>query len=80
MRIFIIVLLFLVSCTPDSQKVVRILQGAGYTNIQLGGYPLFACSDDDTFNVEFTAVGPTTQPVRGAVCCGLFKNCTIRID
>jgi hypothetical protein len=80
MRKIALVICFLLACTPDVAKATRILEGAGYTNIQLGGYTAFKCSDDDGFNVAFTAVGVNGAPVEGAVCCGVIKSCTIRVD
>jgi hypothetical protein len=54
------------------------LEKSGYTDIQVGGYDFFACSDDDTFATKFTASNPHGQVVSGTVCCGLFKSCTVR--
>lgn len=72
--------LILSACTqPDDSR--RVLESAGYTNVQTGGYDLMNCSQDDTFKTRFTAVGPNGKPVSGVVCAGLFfKGSTIRID
>ncbi len=73
-------LLLLGACAADAERATRVLKGAGYTEIRLNGYPFFSCSDDDQFNVAFTAKGPTGEPAQGAVCCGWMKNCTIRVE
>jgi hypothetical protein len=72
--------LVLTACTqPDDSK--RVLESAGYTNVQTGGYDFFNCSEDDTFKTRFTATGPNGKQVAGVVCAGLFfKGSTIRID
>lgn len=70
----------LFGCT-DAGNAQRVLESAGYTNIQITGYDWFACSEDDTLSTGFTAIGPTGKPVKGAVCSGLiFKNSTIRLN
>lgn len=70
--------MFLVGCSNDSETR-RTLQAAGFTQIQTHGYAWFACSDDDTYATEFTAINPLGEPASGAVCCGMIaKNCTIR--
>lgn len=67
------------ACTaPD--RSLQVLEGAGYTHIELTGYSLFACSEDDTFSTGFKATGPTGKRVTGTVCAGLLKGATIRMD
>lgn len=67
-----------VGCTrPDEAR--KVLGQAGYTDIKPGGYCVFCCSKDDTFHTEFTAKGPTGQPVSGVVCSGWMKGSTIRL-
>jgi len=74
-------ILLLANCVVPEGRAERILSGAGYTEIDLGGYAMFSCSEDDTLKRSFKAKGPTGQPVEGAVCCGIaVKNCTIRTD
>ena len=77
---FIVLLGLMVSaCTsPDSAK--RVLEAQGYTNIKTGGYAFFACSEDDTFATKFTATSVSGQVVTGAVCSGLFKGNTVRVN
>ena len=66
-----------VGCTsPDRTK--ETLTKAGYTDIEIGGYDLFSCGEDDDFATNFIANNPTGQRVSGTVCCGILKRCTIR--
>lgn len=68
----------LLGCT-DEGSTRSTLQKAGFTNISVGGYSWFSCSEDDTTQTEFTATNPRGQRVSGTVCCGLVvKACTIR--
>ncbi len=70
----------LAGCTSRTDAQ-RALEGAGYTDIQIGGYAWFLCDGkSDTFATEFTAKGPTGKAVTGAVCSGIFKGSTIRTD
>lgn len=74
--------LLLTSCT-DAERARSTLEGAGYTDIQIGGRAWNSCSKDDDSCTSFTARGPSGRPVKGAVGCGLSgcgKGCTIRID
>lgn len=78
-----IAIISLVALTACTQPVTahRILEDAGYTNIQMQGYGFFQCSEDDTFADKFTATGPTGKSTSGVVCAGLlFKGATIRLD
>jgi hypothetical protein len=80
MRKFLWIALFLLSCT-DEERAREVLEGNGYTNIQLTGYQWGACSQEDTSHTGFQALSPAKVMVRGTVCCGLIlKNCTIRFE
>lgn len=70
--------LLLVACT-DEPRSRRVLEESGYTDIHITGYAWGECSDSDTYHTEFMAKGPSGRSVEGAVCCGTFKSCTIRI-
>lgn len=67
----------IVGCTSES-STISTLQKAGFTQIQPGGYAIFGCSKDDIFQTKFTAINSQGQEVEGVVCCGVFKNCTVR--
>lgn len=75
--IFLIVALMLIGCTaPDRTKEALIK--AGFTDIEIGGYDIFSCGEDDDFATKFTATNPAGLRVGGTVCCGILKGCTIR--
>ena len=63
------------SAGPDGEHA---LTSAGYTDVKLGGYAWFSCSDSDTFASTFTATNPAGAEVSGTVCCGWMKACTVR--
>ena len=66
-----------VACTSgDSARAA--LDSAGYSDITLGDYAWFECSDSDTFATRFTATNPAGKRTTGVVCCGLAKACTVR--
>ena len=74
-----LLLLLMIGCT-DSERSTKILKSTGFTNIKLGGYGFFDCSDDDVVSTKFIAQNSNGDLVSGTVCCGLFKNCTIRFE
>lgn len=75
-----VIFMAIYGCT-DNAGAVKALRGAGYTDIHVGGYNWFACSNNDTTSTRFSAKGPTGVQVNGAVCGGiLFKNSTIRTE
>jgi hypothetical protein len=74
---YIAVVITLASCT-DNERTIETLTKSGFTNVTVGGYAAFGCSDDDHFATEFTATNQTGHRVSGVVCCGLMKSCTVR--
>lgn len=86
MKKLILCLMFLCGCTYTQEEVEEVLDNEGIHNVTLGGYGLFDCSDDDHFRTRFSGYRTilqhdgTTQEhqVSGVLCCGFFKNCTIR--
>jgi hypothetical protein len=62
----------------DPKTAKKTLENSGYTNIELGGYSFFGCSDGDRFSTKFTATNPNGVTVSGVVCSGWFKGGTIR--
>jgi hypothetical protein len=70
-------LLMLIGCT-DEGRSRDTLYKAGYSDVKIGGYAYFECSDSDNFATEFKAKNPKGDVVSGTVCCGLTKGCTIR--
>ncbi|MFE9084871.1 hypothetical protein ACQKKG_08300 [Brevundimonas sp. NPDC003935] len=70
--------LALSACTAPTQSR-EVLLDAGYSNIEIGGYDWFGCSEDDALRTKFKATGPTGRKVEGVVCAGMFfKGATIR--
>lgn len=66
------------ACT-DPSEATRVLSNEGYTEIQMTGYNMFACSEDDFYHTGFSAKNREGLVVTGTVCSGmLFKGSTIR--
>lgn len=67
----------LVACSdPDNAR--HALEGAGYSDIEMGGWEPLWCGQDDDFTTTFTAKAPNGAKVSGAVCSGLMNGATIR--
>ena len=63
------------TCSVDEGTAVRVLEDAGYTDVELGDYAYFGCSD--MFHREWSGkIGD--RHVSGMVCCGILKDCTVR--
>lgn len=75
--IIVFIILSIGGCT-DPITAKRILENSGYTNIYIGGYDMWSCSEDDSFHTEFTATSPNGNYVRGVVCSDMLKGATIR--
>lgn len=76
-----VVLAIITSGCTDKSTARRVLSSNGYTNIRLGGYCWFSCSEDDVVSTSFTAISPAGFEVSGCVCEGLFfKHATIRFE
>ena len=76
----VLVMLALTGCASNPNEVLRVLESAGFTNVELKGYSYFGCGEDDVYKTKFIAKGPTGQYVEGTVCSGWFKGSTIRLD
>lgn len=79
MKRAIAILVLLLGCTNDRDKVKRVLERDGYTNVSVGGWTMLGCGREDTFSNTFTAE-KNGQKVNGWVCGGLFKGLTVRTD
>ena len=71
-----------VSCFTDACNVGdgdmrRICAAEGLVDCKVTGRAFFQCSEDDAFASSFTAKRGG-RAVEGTVCCGLFKDCTVR--
>ena len=65
------------ACTaPDATR--RTLEAEGYEDIKTLGYTPFQCGNDDKFSTGFEATNAKGDRVRGTVCCGFLKGCTVR--
>lgn len=70
-------------CPGDREEAYHVVEGAGYTKIEIGGPRAFKCGRDDTNSNTFTAIGPNGHYVEGVVCCsflGCAKGCTLRFE
>ena len=50
----------------------------GYTDIQITGYVVMGCGEQDVFHTGFRAKSPNNTSVDGVVCSGWFKGSTVR--
>lgn len=75
----LLIVLGICGCTSTDEST-RILRQQGYTEIQLTGYRVFTCSDDDSFHTGFRARSVNGSVVTGTVCSGFLKGATIRLD
>lgn len=64
----------------DPAGTHRVLSAAGYSDMQVDGYALWGCADDEMFQTAFHALGPSGKPVQGVVCASWLKGATIRLE
>lgn len=77
----LVVIAFSFTRCYNEEDSKRVLENAGYTDIEIKGRAYFMCSEDDTYATAFQATAPNGRSVTGAVCCGFVgKACTIRFD
>lgn len=78
MIISVVALLLITGCT-STEDANRALQSSGFTDIQITGYDVFACSKGDFFHTGFSAINSQGILVEGTtVCSGLFfKSATV---
>lgn len=78
--ILILICCLLAGCT-DETKAISVLEAEGYKDIQITGYNIWACSEDDFYHTGFTATSAVGKQVSGTVCSGLmFKGATVRFN
>lgn len=70
----------LAACSVSETDANRTLNSMGITQVELGGYAFWGCSEDDTIRTKFTGIGVTGQPVSGVLCGGFMKGTTVRFD
>ena len=59
-------------------EAIDLLTIEGYNDIELTGYRFFACSEDDTYRIGFSAT-KNARRVKGVVCSDVAKGSTIRV-
>lgn len=78
-KIFLVAVLALLAACTSRSDAERALTAQGFTEIEVLGPAIFACSEDDFYKTKFRAKNPQGKMVEGVVCSGfLFKNATIR--
>lgn len=77
--LLLITVLTLTGCT-NADKATSVLHKQGYSDIEITGYDLFACGEDDFYATGFEAKSLTGEHISGTVCSGFFKGNTIRLD
>jgi len=66
------------ACEASEKDSFRALEAHGFESIELSGAVPFACGEHDSFSQGFRAKNPRGERVRGVVCCGMMKACTVR--
>lgn len=68
-----------VGCDSGEVEARRALDASGYSHVTIGDYAWIGCGrGDDGYRHHFTAMNPVGKPVKGYVCCGWGKGCTVR--
>lgn len=71
-------MLVVCGCT-DPQGAKDALESQGFSDVEITGYKMFMCSENDVYSTGFVAKNVNGQVVKGSVCAGLFfKGSTIR--
>jgi len=73
-------------CSPDKARFRTAMQSSGLTNPTKQGYDFFECGYGDVWVEAFTAHSAQLSEsaevkdvvVKGTMCCGIFKGCTVR--
>lgn len=63
----------------DPQRAQETLTAFGFTDARIGDYSWFTCGDDYWSSTAFTAKAPSGVTVSGAVCCGIWKGCSVKL-
>lgn len=75
--ISVIAVVAMAGCAVDHEEAVRVLEGAGYSDITTDGRDIWGCSVGFK-TTSFTATGPSGRPVRGSLCRGLTTGYIIQ--
>ena len=73
----VLCVILLSSCSGASTSEI-LLEEQGYTNVEITGFNVFACNEDDIYRYNFTATNPNGKQVKGVVCSAPLKGSTIR--
>lgn len=68
------------SCTVSDGTVVRVAEASGLHDVEPGHWAPISCGKDDQLRTSFKAKNVAGKTVHGVVCCGYFKQCTVRFE
>ncbi len=69
---------YLWGMTMGGDQARRILTEEGYTEIEIAIGSVWGCGEGDWKKTTFRAKNQAGNTVRGIVCCGVTKGCTVR--
>lgn len=86
MLILSIMLLSSAGCQVSQSDAEDVLGDEGFHDVVVEDWAPFSCSDDDTFKSHFRAKrnvvnaddSVTGREVHGTICCGWWKDCSVR--
>ena len=67
-------------CNVSDQTLRRTTEAAGLHDARSTGKAYFGCGEGDEFRTHFEAKNASGTLVRGTVCCGFTKDCTVRYE
>jgi hypothetical protein len=81
-----LVFLSSIGCQVSQSDAEDVLGDEGFHDVVVEDWAPFSCSDDDTFKSHFRAERNvvnadgtvTVREVHGTICCGWWKDCTVR--
>jgi len=76
--LFMVALLFPGCMCSAEDRSRTTLESGGFSDIKLGGPAFTRCGAGDWYSNHFTAKKPRGTVVKGYICCGNCKGCTIR--
>jgi len=69
---------YVVGCN-NMETSIKILKAEGYNDIIINGSNILQCGKGDYSSDTFKATTVNGSKVKGVVCCGMLKSCTVRI-
>lgn len=78
MKNLLLSMVLLLPACSAREMAAEALYSAGYSEVHVGDWAWYGCGEDDQFHYQFVARNPAGRPSSGVVCCGMYKNCTIR--